>query len=329
MTTTLVTAARYNNLRSRLRTVMGDSQFSNPQFGYGQTTTAATVVGNYNTNPTTANKIEDEQYRDIYIDLVRARVHQIGSAAFTQQPFPVGNFNLNGASTDKVRETYIAGLESLMTTIETDKFSIFDSTQGVLEPLRNTAGFTIQGSRTQFGNGAWNRTLSFIFTVNFASEQARRQFFNAGGQIRISANQTGAQPNLKTQNWVALLAAVGQVSFAANRTYSTLSYGSGSSIGNYNLTGSYQLIYRGYSSAYFSNAVEVYALQNSGTQIQFRVYLADQRSEGTDESVFGDFFVNANVLRPDGTVSISGTTYTTVQIATAPTGSVVTNLIQI
>lgn len=326
---TLVTASRYNNLRTRIATVMGNSQTSNPQFGYGQTVTAVPVVGNYTANPSTVDKIEDEDYRDVYIDLVRARVHQIGSAAFTQQPFPVGNYTANGASTDKVQEAYIAGLESLMTTIETSKFSIFESTQGSLETLKNNSGFAVQGSRTQSGSGTWNRTLSFIFTVTFASEQARRQFFNAGGQVRISANQTGSQPNTKTQNWFNLLNSVGQVSFAATSTYSTLAYGSGSSIGNYNLTGSYQLVYRGYSSAYFSNAVEVYALQNSGTQIQFRVYLADQRSEGVDESVFGDFTVTPFVIRPEGSVVISGTTYTTVRIATPPVGAVVTNLIQL
>ncbi len=327
---TLVTATRFNNLRNRIATVMGSSSPSNPQFGYGQSLTSpSSVVGNYNANPTSVNLIENEQYRDLYIDLVRARVHQIGSAAFTQQPTPIGSYNVNGASTDKVVESYIAGLETLMTTIETNKFTIFESTQGSLEPLKNAAGFNIIGNRTQFGSGTWNRTLSFIFTVNFATEQARRQWFNAGGQVRISATSSGNTTNTKTVNWNNLLSSIGQISFAADRTYSTVAYGSGSSIGNYGLTGAYQLLWRGYSSAYFSNAVEVYALSTSTTQIQFRVYLADQRSEGIDESVYGDFTVNVNLIRPEGSVIINGSTYDTVKIATPPTGTVVTNLVQI
>ena len=327
---TLVTATRFNNLRGRIASILGASQLSTPQFGYGQTlTTPSNVVGNYAINPTTVNLVENEQYRDLYIDMVRARIHQIGSAAFTQQPFPVGSYNTNGASTDKVLDSYITGLESLMTTIETNKFSIFESTQASLEPLKNAAGFAIVGTRNEFGNGPWNTTLSFIFTVNFTSEQARRQFFNAGGQVRISSAQSGTQPNAKTQRWAQLLSNIGSISFAANSTYSTVGYGTGSSIGNYNLTGSYQLLYRGYASVYTGNAFEVYALQTSGTQIQFRVYLADNQSEGIDEGVFGNFTVSANLIRPEGTATINGSSYTTVTIATPPIGTVVTNLIAI
>lgn len=329
MPSTLVTASRYNALRARIATILGNSQFANPQFGYGQSVTSSSVVGNYTTNTTSTNLIENEQYRDIYIDLVRARVHQIGSAAFTQQPIPVGSYATNGAGTDKVQESYIAGLESLMTSIETNKFTIFESTQAALETLKNTAGFSIQGFRGEFGNGPWNRTLSFIFTVNFSSEQARREFFNSGGQVRIASIQTGSRPNTKTTSWYNLLNAIGQVSFAANRTFSTATYGTGTSIGNYNLTGAYQLVYRGYAGVYTSNAVEVYALQNSGTQIQFRVYMLDQQAEGVDEPVFGNFTVNINLIRPEGSVVINGTTYDTVKIVTPPTGAVVTNLIQL
>lgn len=326
---TLVTAARYNNLRARIETVLGSSSPANPQFGYGQSVTALPVIGNFLTNPTTTNIIQDEQYRDLYIDLARCRIHQIGSTAFTQTPFPIGNYAVNTTSTDKVLESYISGLESLMTTIETNKFTIFESTQGSLETLKNPAGFAIIGNRTQAGSGTWNRTLSFIFTVTFASEQARRQWFNAGGQVRISATGSGNTTNTKTVNWNNLLSSIGQISFAADRTYSTVSYGTGSSIGNYTLNSSYQLVYRGYSSAYFDNAVEVYALQNSATQLQFRVYLADQRVEGVDESVYGDFSVNVNLIRPDGSAIINGSTYNTVKITTPPIGGVVTNLIQI
>lgn len=327
---TLVTATRFNNLRGRIASILGSSQLSAPQFGYGQTlTTPSNVVGNYTSNPTTVNLVENEQYRDLYIDIVRARIHQIGATAFTQQPFPVGSYSTNEASTDKILDSYITGLESLMTTIETNKFSIFESTQASLEPLKNNAGFAIVGTRNEFGNGPWNTTLSFIFTVNFTSEQARREFFNAGGQVRISSSHSGSQPNTKTQRWAQLLSNIGSISFAANNTYSTVSYGTGSAIGNYGLTGSYQLLYRGYASVYTANAFEVYALQTSGTQIQFRVYLADNQSEGVDEGVFGNFTVSTNLIRPQGTATINGTSYTTVTIATPPVGAIVTNLIAI
>lgn len=325
---TLVTEARYNALRARIQKILGPSLPADPQFGYGQTLTSNSVIGNFNLNQTNTSLIESAQYRNLYIDLVRARVHQIGTAAFTQQPFVVGDFDLNGAATDKVRETYIQGLESLMTSIETDKFLIFDAQQGSLEPLKSASNVNIEGFRLQAA-GTWNRTLSFIFTVTFASDSARRQFFNAGGQIRISSRHEGSEPNTKTTAWKTLLSSVGQVSFAANRTYSTLTFGTGSSIGNYNLTSTYQLVYRGVSSTYSGNAFEVYALQNSSTQIQFRVYLADTRVEGTDEAISGDYYVTANLIRPEGNVVVNGVATPTVVISPPPIGAIVSNLTQI
>jgi hypothetical protein len=329
-TTTKVLASRFNALVTRMNAILGTSNLSTPTFGYGQTTNANTVVGNYNTNTGSTNLIDDAQYRNLYIDMVRARVHQIGSAAFTQSPFPVGSYNINGASTDKVTEAYIIALESLMTSIETDKFLIYEAQQAALEPLKNSGGFNLQGSRTQSAAGTWNQTLSFIFTVTFTSDAARRHFFNSGGQVRLAGQRVaGVSSNAKSTSWTNLLTSVGQVTFAVNRTYSTLAYGSGTSIGNKDLTGTYQQLYEGGSGTYSGNYFRVYALQNSGTQIQFRVYFQDIRSEGVDEPVYGDFNITTQILRPEGTVTISGNSYNTVTITPAPIGTIVTNIIQI
>lgn len=327
---TTVQASRFNALATRIRKILGTSSISTPTFGYGQTTNAGTVVGDYNNNTTSTNLIDDAQYRSLYIDIVRARVHQIGSAAFTQTPFPVGGFEVNGASTDKVTDSYITGLESIMTSIETDKFSIYEAEQASLEPLKNSSGFAIQGSRLQSVAGTWNSTLSFIFTTTFATDAERRHFFNAGGQIRIIPSRVAtASSNNKSTNWSTLLNNIGIVSFAANRTYSTNGFAGQTSIGNNNLTGSYQLVYQGAASVYTGNYFQVYALSVSSTQIQFRVYFADTRSEGIDEAVFGDFGVTSQLIRPVGSVTINGTSYTTVTIATPPIGAIVTNIIQI
>jgi hypothetical protein len=327
---TTVQASRFNALATRIRKILGTSSISTPTFGYGQTTNAGTVVGDYNNNTTSTNVIDDEQYRSLYIDIVRARVHQIGSAAFTQTPFPVGGYAVNGASTDKVTESYITGLESIMTSIETDKFSIYEAEQASLEPLKNSSGFAIQGSRLQSTAGTWNSTLSFIFTTTFTTDTARRHFFNAGGQIRIIPSRVAtAGSNSKSTDWSTLLTNIGTVSFAANRTYSTNGFAGQTGIGNNDLTGSYQLVYQGAAGVYTGNYFQVYALSVSSTQIQFRVYFADTRSETTDEAVFGNFFVTSQIIRPVGAVTIGGTSYITATITPAPIGATVTNIIQI
>ena len=78
-----VLATRFNNLQTRIRTVLGTSLSSNPQFGYGQSYSSRSVTGNYDTNLSNTNLISTEEYATLYEDIVRARVHQIGSTAFT------------------------------------------------------------------------------------------------------------------------------------------------------------------------------------------------------------------------------------------------------
>lgn len=328
----LVTASRFNSLRNRIAKVLGTSLSSDPQFGYGQSLNSSTVVGDYDVNTSTTNLIDDTDYRQLYIDLVRARVHQIGSSAFAQAPFVVGDFDANGLSTDIIEDAYITGLESLMTTVEANKFSIYtaDTSQALVETLKTSTGTALQGARLQNSAGAWNRTLSFIFKVTFSSEAERRHFFNSGGQIRMQGRSViGSTTNSKTVSWQNLLNSVGQVAFTANSTSSLLGYGSGSSLGLYNLTGSYALIYQGTSATYSGNWVRIYALQPSGTEVQFRVYFQDIRSEGVDEAVYGNFYVDTYLLRPSGTVTVNGVATSTVTIPTPPTGTILTNITEI
>lgn len=328
----LVTASRFNSLRNRIAKVLGTSLSSDPQFGYGQSLNTATVVGDYNTNTSATNLVDDNDYRQLYIDLVRARVHQIGSAAFAQTPFVVGDFDANGLSADVIEEAYITGLESLMTTIEANKFSIYtaDTSQALFETLKTSSGTTLQGSRLQNSAGAWNRTLSFIFKVSFSSEAERRHFFNSGGQVRIQGrNVIGSTTNAKTVSWQNLLNSVGQVAFTANTTSSLTGYGTGSALGLYNLTASYSLVYQGTSTSYSGNWFRIYALQPSGTEVQFRVYFQDTRSEGIDEAVYGNFYVDTYLLRPSGSVTVNGVPTSTVTISTPPTGTILTNITEI
>jgi len=113
-----VLATRFNNLQNRIRTVLGTSLSSNPQFGYGQTFSSTSVTGDYDTNFSSADLISAEEYAALYEDIVRARVHQIGFPAFSadMQALPEGDFE-NNSNADKIEETYISYLENLVTSI--------------------------------------------------------------------------------------------------------------------------------------------------------------------------------------------------------------------
>lgn len=299
----IIESTRYNNLVQRLTAILGNSVTSSPTTGYGETfnVNAFGVVGSRNqTDLSNVNKITDEQFRNLYIDLVRCRVHQIGASEFDIESFVVGNYATNKESTDKIQESYIQGLEALMSQIETDKFEIDIATQSVIESLT-------ESSRFQSTSGSWNRTLSHIFTVNFENAEDRRHFFNSGGEIRFSANIDYNFTQDKTLKWKTLLNNIGVVSFKANSTFSNAGVGSGRNIGNYQLTGSYQLVYRNTGlNPYSGNAYEIYALQNSTTEIQFRIYFADTDNERIDENVFGDLTSTIEYARAEGTVNING-----------------------
>ena len=328
----VIESARYNNLVQRIVAVLGNSTTGNPQTGYGSTITVDPfgVTGSRNQiNLANADKIDSDNFRNLYIDLVRARVHQIGSSAFSIQPFVVGDFSTNQANTDKVQESYVQGLENLMTQIETDKLEIDVATQAEIDPLTSS-------TRLQSVSGPWNGTLSHIFTVNFGSIDERRHFFNSGGEIRFSANLTYTGSEDKTLKWQTLLSNIGVVSFKAVTTFSNAGTGSGSNIGNYQLTGSYQLVYRNTGlSPYSGNSYEIYALQNSATQIQFRVWFRDDDAGGpivnpddtpVDENVLGDLTSTIEYVRADGVVDINGTEYTTVVFDRPVTVATVSNL---
>jgi len=320
---TVVQASRYNNLRARINSVLGLSTTSSPEFGYGQGLTGATA------GVLTAETIGAQDYEDLYIDIIRARYHQIGSSVSIDD-FVVGDFEANPTTADKIEEAYITGLENLATNLETDKF-VVDSSQLAVTGLLD-AGNNLMTSTRSSTSGPWNGQISHIFTVTFPTNAARRHFFNSGGQLRFqgSVNYTGSQA--KTVDWQTILNNMGQISFAASSTYSNSGVGSGYPVGNYGLTSAYRLCYSKSGGALYSrNDYEVRARQVSGRVIQFKVSFVDGQPNdttyGIDELVYGEFQSSILLATPSGQVNINGTTYPTVTYQeTTPVGSIISPL---
>ena len=320
---TVVQASRYNNLRARINTVLGLSTTSSPEFGYGQGLTGST------SGVLTAEKIGAQDYEDLYIDIIRARYHQIGSSVSIDD-FVVGDFEANPTTADKIEEAYITGLENLATNLETDKF-VVDSSQLAVTGLLDAGNNSMTSTRSST-SGPWNGQISHIFTVTFPTNAARRHFFNSGGQLRFqgSVNYTGSQA--KTVDWQTILNNMGQISFAASSTYSNSGVGSGYPVGNYGLTSAYRLCYSKSGGALYSrNDYEVRARQVSGRVIQFKVSFVDGQPNdttyGIDELVYGEFQSSILLATPSGQVNINGTTYPTVTYQeTTPVGSIISPL---
>jgi hypothetical protein len=265
----IIDSARFNNLQSRIELILGNGAGQN---GYGQSLASANVTSDG------SEIVEAVDINNIYSDMLRARVHQVGPndlsiAQIVQNRNIVAedeSFFVDDDGTTSVdaegSKKGLADFEDLMTDIETDKFIVHTS-QATLESSINSVRTT-----------AWNGTIVHEFAATFNSEDHRRHFFNTGGQIRFNANNTLASTP-KGLDWAELCSEVGTVIFDYNSTTST-GDGSGSSIGNYDLDGSEQIIYQkvgagSYSGIYAGNLYTIKARLESVNRIIFRVEFND------------------------------------------------------
>lgn len=319
-----ILASRYNTLRDRVNSVLGTSVSATPNFGYGQGTTTNSVIGTRSVAvPSTADKISAQQYEDLYIDLIRARSHQVGPSV-TIDEFVIGDYETNTATADIIEEAYILGLESLATNLVDDRFTVFPDNLTVTNlPSANSSRSAVT---------TWQTEISHIFTITFPTAEDRRHFFNAGGEIRFSAsvNYTGSQ--LKTVDWQTILNAMGTISFKAEQTVNNAGVGTGSNIGNYDLTSAYQLVYsRTGGAVYANNRYNIYAAESatgdSTSAIVFKVEFVDgvpnNAAFGVDEPVFGTFNSIIQSARPGSQIAINGTVYPSVIISEDPSATIV------
>lgn len=333
MSTTIpITANRYNTLRILVNKILGISAISTPTYGYGQSFSTVAVTGNFDTNQLATDKVTAEQYENLYIDLIRLRVHQVGAGATTIDPFVEGGFDTN-PSADVIELAYIQALEALATNIETDRFLIDVATQAAEVNLQTSVGNPVFSTRLFATSGSWNGTIFHIVKVTFDDAQQRRQFFNAGGEIRFNASVAYTGTQAKTIDWQNQLNSMGTISFKANQTISNNGVGSSYSIGNYNLTSTYQLCYDQTGGAtYARNHYYIRALQLNDRELQFRIEFVDglpnNTVTGIDEPVLGDFTSSLKLLQPDGSVNINGILTDTVVIPSAdlPTGTNISTL---
>jgi hypothetical protein len=297
-----ITAARINNLQSSINLILGTGSGQN---GYGQTVISSQVNN-------TGDLIQAADINAIYADILKARVHQVGAgdiglAEVIQNLNVVAegtSFFVNDAgvtSTDP--DGFKKGLEdfeSLMGQIQADK-AIVHPTQASIEP-------GISSIRTS----QWNGLIYHEVTVTFSSANTRRFFFNTGGEIRISANNSAAS-TAKGIDWSLLCAQAGTIKFSAETTSSTT--GGGSSIGNYDLNSAFQDIYQKVGSGtntgiYAGNIYTVKARSDIDTRIVFRIEFNDVAFVGAiDNDVDGRLESVLQHYRSSGVVTAIPPTY--------------------
>jgi hypothetical protein len=277
----LITAARYNNAQARVAAIMGVGSTTE---GYGQTLTSAQV--------STALTVTAVQVNALHTDISAGRIHQTGAAPTTIVELVVGNKIADATSDDPDgTKKGFQDYEDLITIFEADpaRFAVAAS--------QTTSGTGITSTRT----ATWNTDISHIVRVDFATADARRNYFNAGGTIKFEATLASAG-DAKSNDWASMLTAMGTISMGYTATTSTGS-GTASSIGNFDLTSSYQTIFRKPGTGvYAANDYYISAKANSATQLEFTLLFQEEAAGNPnfDEVVNGTLVSSAKFKRPSG-----------------------------
>ena len=285
----IITAARYNNLQSRVATVMGVGSGDD---GYGQNLNSAQVG--------VADTVQAIDINQLYQDMSAGRIHQTGAV-----PSEINLVTQNVdvvLDSDTINKKGIVQFENLATTLENDKF--------VAHGTQITTEAAIAGTRTT----AWNGTLSHIIDVTFTDADHQRHFFNAGGEVRFASNITYVGSDSKTIDWMTMLVNMGTVTMNYTNTVASGS-GSGSAIGYHDLTASYQQLFEKTGSGlYAANDYKIEGSKVSSTILRFKVTFNDDNTgnPNTDENVQGILNSTITQTRPTGAaVSLLSPTYST------------------
>ena len=204
----------------------------------------------------------------------------------------------------------------LATLIETNKDVIYTA---------DTSQSTITANKTNTSRTAsWSGIVDHIATVTFASADVRRHFFNAGGEIRFTADLDPASSNGKNNDWNSLLANMGTVLFKSeNCTSVGSSPGTSYNIGNFDMTATDQLVFqKDGTGVYTENDYNIKAKELNSTTIQFTIQFRDDdvgddtNNDGAfnpqDESVTGTLQSVVGERLPTGSrVSLTSPTFNT------------------
>jgi len=248
----VVTATRYNAIQSKVAAVLGTGSGDK---GYGMSLASAQVGAG---DTVTATHIAN-----LHTDINKCILHQTASAT-SAIVAPV--------ATDVIEESNSTNKKG---------WAQYEAESTVAETNRLTAAggnMTTTSELTESRTNAWGSstdTVNTTFTVTFSSADIKRNFFNAGGEIRMALALSSGSGS-KGTSWTNLFSGAGTIKFGRTATTCTGS-GTTTSIGNVDMTGSHQTIFSKDvgSGVYGENDFTITAKDNSSTVLEFIVTLND------------------------------------------------------
>lgn len=318
-----ITAAQFNGLQSRVEQVLGNGSGN---FGYGQAVSSSQVTAPSSPGAGDGDTVTHTQMVNLKTDMNKCWVHQTGTNISLAT---IAEGDVIGADVTGSDVTFAA--DNTYTIADSDATGGFNDYLAKMDEIETNrfdvdAGeSTIANIATDTRTSTWNGTISCVFQAQFADVDARRHFFNSGGELRVSSageNGTGS----KSSDWATIIANPGQVQLGHN--YSTITGSTNgvtlTSIGNDGLTSSYQTIMEksGTAAVYAENRYRVEVRASDTRTVQFRITFEDNDAgdqqaaapapgPAVDEDINLDITVTFQTRRATGTnVSVNNPSVT-------------------
>ncbi len=280
----------YNNIQSKVASVLGISSTSNATYGYGQLVQSSQV--------TESNKVSVNDIAKLRYDIINAWTHLNGSAPAIVSVSEGETVRYN-ATTAPVNQ-----FDTFANSLVASRQAVPPASQRI-SVNKGTTSTTWPG----LYGGSWASLAQCTITASFSSAERARHFFNTGGLITFTASQSGGSATNQNLAWRNLLSSVG------SRSWGGATPGGGTSPADaqnfYRCTNAFSLWYSASaSSPYGSNSYRIYArtpftVNNStGTAntIEFKIEFADGHVgiAGGPDYVDGTFSISVQTLEAFG-----------------------------
>lgn len=179
---------------------------------------------------------------------------------------------------------------AILPTLETDISNIVTNKLNFDISQMTVVSNTISASETYIdpnvGTPTWtgSNQVYYEVRVTFASEDSRRQFFNAGGEIRFDSTLSNVGSDAQSLDWQSVLNAIATVKLGLTSTESSASVGT-PGVGFNQLTSTYQNVYtKGGTGDYSANQLNINARLQGTTAIDVKLSFDDAHAADTGTS---------------------------------------------
>ena len=228
----------------------------------------------------------------------------------------------------------LPSVSGLITYVSTLESALAATYAGRLNASAVGTDITGTGTRTaNWGSAVSLGTVTSTITVTFASANAARYFFNAGGAILLTCSRTGGTGSASDVRWSTLCADVGTLGLPAVNTAQTIAssayqgltqFGGGGSTtvysrqGYYNLTSTSAVLFTQYLGSGYAYTTDhiIASYSTTGAVVTITVQFIDN-SVSYPEAITGSLSVTG-IARPPSSAYLTNTWGTPIVSVTAP-----------